>query len=441
VKPLFLLLLLCATATVSGTLVDHADFDEVHPVLRALKLDDTITQAVWPDWVVKHDQEIRARLNRGDEDTIINWLLFGTSFTNQPRAIIDQPGKNVIATRMKDFLAALQSPGADERRLFARRLFDSIGYAFDSPSEVARLEKYLFNAIDRVIAEQQRYASEAAKAKDSGDLRSRLAAESRMFAARGVSLDTSILANFAIDQALQEMQRQRLAVSTVRRVAIIGPGLDFADKSFGYDFYPVQTLQPFALIDSLVRSGWAGDPEGIEVTVLDISPRVHDHIQSARRRAESGSPYVLNLPLELGLPWTPELLGYWRRMGDRIGAAIPAERLPTIGKGLAARRIRVKASIVRNMKDADFNLVTGKWSGSPFDLIVATNVLVYYDLLDQSLAFTRVESMLKPGGFFLTNNPVAEFPFSRLRATGYRKTVYSVQPEYSDHVFWYQRQP
>jgi hypothetical protein len=31
----------------------------------------------------------------------------------------------------------------------------------------------------------------------------------------------------------------------------VGPGLDFADKQEGYDFYPLQTIQPFAVIDSL----------------------------------------------------------------------------------------------------------------------------------------------------------------------------------------------
>ena len=46
-----------------------------------------------------------------------------------------------------------------------------------------------------------------------------------------------------------------LAAGSVRRVALIGPGLDFTDKAEGYDFYPPQTIQPFALLDSLVRLG------------------------------------------------------------------------------------------------------------------------------------------------------------------------------------------
>ncbi|HYT64874.1 MAG TPA: hypothetical protein VEL51_00540 [Vicinamibacterales bacterium] len=35
-------------------------------------------------------------------------------------------------------------------------------------------------------------------------------------------------------------------------VAIIGPGLDFSDKAKGYDVYPPQTIQPFALTVGLM---------------------------------------------------------------------------------------------------------------------------------------------------------------------------------------------
>ena len=40
---------------------------------------------VWPQWIAAQDAQIRARIGRGDEDTMINFLLFGNSFTRQPR--------------------------------------------------------------------------------------------------------------------------------------------------------------------------------------------------------------------------------------------------------------------------------------------------------------------------------------------------------------------
>ena len=74
---------------------------------------------------------------------------------------------------------------------------------------------------------------------------------------------------------------------------------------------------------------------------------------------------------------------------------------------------------------------------SPFDLVIATNVLVYYDRLDQTLAFAGIETMLRPGGFFLTNNVVVELPVSRLRSVGILTVQHSA--EKVDHVFWYRR--
>ena len=89
-------------------------------------------------------------------------------------------------------------------------------------------------------------------------------------------------------------------------------------------------------------------------------------------------------------------------------------------KGIELRGIEVRPQIVSRVTPVDFNVVTEKWTGPPFDLVIATNVLVYYDRLDQALAFAGIEAMLRPGGFFLTNNVVVELPVSRLRSVGIR---------------------
>src|SRR5687768_1835141 len=46
---------------------------------------DGIAQA-WDGWVAARDAQIRRRLERGDDDSVINLLLFGGSFTREPRA-------------------------------------------------------------------------------------------------------------------------------------------------------------------------------------------------------------------------------------------------------------------------------------------------------------------------------------------------------------------
>lgn len=80
-----------------------------------------------------------------------------------------------------------------------------------------------------------------------------------------------------------------------------------------------------------------------------------------------------------------------------------------------------------------------RFDGPPFDLVVATNVFVYYDTLDQSLALANVEAMLRPGGLLLSNNALLELPALRMRSVGYLTVQYSDRPDDGDHVVWYRR--
>jgi hypothetical protein len=424
--------------------------------------DEAGRAAAWNEWVVRHDREVRDRLERGDEDSIVNWLLFGTAFTNRPRALLDPPPRTepgnkastigasvdagqlseLVAARTRDLAAALAAPGTDERRLFARQFLERKGYRFDTADDRGRVEERLLAEVARVAREQEGYGHELEAARQLGDAGQEFAARSRLFRTRGLSLDTSLLPGFALEQSLQQMRAQRLLMpGSVRRVAVVGPGLDFSDKSSGYDFYPQQTLQPFALVDSLVRLQLADSSPGVEVTTFDVSSRVNDHLRGAHDRANAGSPYVLRLPLDLGLPWKPGVLEYWKRTGDQIGVATRTTNPPAIGKNLQVRTTQVRPPIALRVIPQDLNIVVQRFSGPPFDLVVATNVLVYYDVLDQCLALANIEAMLRPGGFLLSNNALLELPTSRMRSVGYLTTQYSDRPDDGDHIVWYQRRP
>jgi len=226
-----------------------------------------------------------------------------------------------------------------------------------------------------------------------------------------------------------------LTANGIRRVALIGPGLDFADKNSGNDFYPIQTLQPFVSIDSLLRLGLAGS-EGLELKTFDISPRVNNHILAIRDRASAETPYLLRLPIDSGSHWTAAFISYWKNIGNRIGSETPL-RPSDMSRGLEVRAIEVRPEVAARVTPVDLNVVTEKWTGPPFDLVIATNVFVYYDKLDQSLALAGIEAMLRPGGFFLTNNAIVELPVSNLRAVGFMTVQHS--REKIDHLFWYRR--
>lgn len=418
---------------------------------------------LWPAWVARRDREIRARLAQGDEDSLINFLLFGTSFTKQPRVSLDQvpqlrilsqdssaeapqqlePVTRLVYARVEDLLASLLMPGANERLLFARRiLLDQKRFPLRTRSGHQKAREYLLASIERVIKENAGYARTLEAARLQGDATQEFAERSRLFSSRGLASDTSIFPNFAIEESLKLMKSRGLIKSgKIRRVAIVGPGLDFTDKQEGYDFYPQQTIQPFAVIDTLLRLRLATASD-LHVTTFDLSPRVNDHLERARQRAKLGKGYVVQLPRDLSAPWKPEVVSYWERFGEQIGDPTAAVAVPALAGEIKIRAVRIRPTLVSNIRPVDTNIVLQRVElplAERFDLIIATNIFVYYDNLDQSLAMVNIERMLKPGGLMLSNNALLELPFFRVHSIGYSAAVYSDRPNDGDSIVWYQR--
>ena len=183
------------------------------------------------------------------------------------------------------------------------------------------MRRYLTDGANRLVAERREFADRAAAAVDRvmTNPATGLPEVSTLFADRGLSSDTSIFVDFAIDSALEAMKsRGLLAPGGVARAGIVGPGLDFTDKREGYDFYPQQTMQPFALYESLARRDLART-SGVQVVAFDVSTRVVQHIEAARRRAAAGEGYLLHLPRDTAVEWNPNLVTYWRELGSNIG--------------------------------------------------------------------------------------------------------------------------
>ena len=382
-------------------------------------------ESAWPAWASRHGADIRARLARGDEDSVVNLWLYGTTFTTLPRATEQEiaslgthaDAEELLLRRLDDLVAGLASPGANERLQFARQLVERQGIDPTTDAGKDRARLYLVKARERAIAEYARYRRAAQSARRPGDRRAELAAYSTMYRDRGLSSDTKLTADFALDTALEAIaSKGKMAAQSVRRVAIVGPGLDFTDKAEGYDFYPQQTIQPFALVDSLARFGLA-NPGDLRVTTLDLSPRVNGHLDAARARAQSGQPYVIQLPLPKDGPkhqWHPDLVSYWQRFGDRIGEdAAPIPPPPEAGD-VRIRALRVRPAITLTIAPQDVNIILQRLEpladDQRFDLIVATNILVYYDAFDQALALANITQMLRPGGYFVTNYAVSPVP-------------------------------
>jgi hypothetical protein len=385
--------------------------------------------------------------------------MFGTSFTEAPRLTtaqlraiqgeggdIDKQGttawQTLLEKRVLDLVRGMTTPGQNERLQFGRKTLERAGVDFSAAGVEQKASIYLYENAKRVFREQTGFQQALQAAKSLNDPTEEFAERSKLYKNRGLSLDTSLPPDYALEVALREMKKRgMLQPGAVKRVGIIGPGLDFTDKQEGFDFYPTQTVQPFAVMDSLVRLGLA-KPEMVEVDALDLSPRVLSHVGQARQAAEKGRGYTIQLPKDPGRGWNEGLAAYWKRFGDQIGMPAMPAAVPPALKGVELRAVRVRPEFVRRMKAYDVNIILQRAvlpEDAKFDLLIATNILVYYDTFEQSLGMTNVAAMLKPGGFLLTNNALLELPTSEMHSVGYQTVVYSERADDGDHIVWYQR--
>ena len=423
-------------------------FATAKPVLEALasELPPQLrepNEGKWKAWAQHEDDAVRARLEQGALDSMINLLLFGTSFTTQPRVITMRDFEDpVVQARVTDLLETLRNPGNNERIIFLRNLLRSRGVDPNSSVGSEKTKNFVLENLRRVVQEQNTIRKQFDQAGSESNQEVGLSERSRVFRDRGISVDTTILSSFGIDGALRDIkERAVLPKGSITRVAVIGPGLDFTDKGFGYDFYPLQTLQPFAVYDSVVRLGLA-EPGMIEVTAFDISQEVLEHLRRARDRAENGENYVVQLPRE-SWPWAPEAVQYWRSFGSEIGTPVAPIQPPPALEGLETRAVAIRPEVVLSCKPVDLNVVFEQFDRSatrPFDLIIATNVFLYYDTFEQALALRNISSLLKPGGFFLTNDWLPHVHQIPMRSTGYTPVRYGESGDWGDNVFWWQRQ-
>jgi SAM-dependent methyltransferase len=423
-------------------------FATVKPVLEALanELPPQLkepNEAKWKAWAQHEEDTVRARLEQGALDSMINLLLFGTSFTTLPRVITMHDSEDAaVQSRLDDLLQGLRKPGKNERLIFLRNLLRRRGMEPDSSAGYAKTRTFILENLRRVVQEQIAFQEEFAEATHDSNQEAGLSKRSRVFRERGISLDTTILSSFGIESALRDMKDQAvLPEKSIAHVAVIGPGLDFTDKGFGYDFYPLQTLQPFAVYDSLVRLGLA-ELGKVDITAFDISREVLEHLRRARDRAKTGENYVVQLPRE-SWPLVADAVQYWCSFGSEIGKAVAPIQPPRALKDLETRAVEIRPEVIRSCEPVDLNIVFEQFDRSAtkrFDLIIATNVFLYYDKFEQALALQNISTLLKPAGFLLTNDWLPRLRQIPMRSMGYTPVRYGEGGEWGDNVFWWQRQ-
>jgi hypothetical protein len=429
-------------------------YAEALPILRAAATSlptglrsDRLSADDWTRWIEESDRAVRQRLERGEEDTLTNLLRFGVTFTKEYRidnVYLGRYGKSQLVDafanqRADDLVRALAKPGANLGVHHMRLFLEKKGFGFGTPADRAEVKTYLLANLARQRDEFIAY-SEKLKSASLEDA-------SELYADRGISLDTNLWPDFALHEQFEQMLKKGLLKpGSVHRIAVIGPGLDFANKESGADFYPPQTIQPFAIIDSLLQLGLM-EPASFTLYTFDISSGVNLHIAHARRRAQAGEPYTVQLTWDSSVPRSEEYMvrfkPYWASMGKKIGRPVrplpvPAALSPT----LVNRAVSIHPRVVNRVIPVDMNIVYQRVPSPPgekFDLVIGTNIFVYYGRFEQSLARANLAAMVGPGGFVLSNDMLADTPPSGLSEVMRTETSLSVQPAITEHMFCYRR--
>lgn len=398
----------------------------------------------WNRWIREQDANVRARIDRGIADSICNLIFYGTSYTSAPRIedstsavnIEDRPS-SLAQIRIRALALALDRPGANQRIRFVR------DYLAHKQIAAAARETWISDNVIRFVREQRDFDAKLDAARQGTDPSAVFTTRSTLYAKRGLSVDTSLLPNLAIHQVLQALVAKGvLKPGSVQRIAIIGPGLDFTDKRDGYDFYPLQTIQPFAVMESVLRFH-LGDQEKLRVSTLDLNPAVNAHITELTAKARSGQSYVVQLPRDSRAGWNSAAVNYWENFGQLLGTSVKALPVPDRVPSVALRAVSVRADLAARITPCDLDIVAQTLDLPPeqrFDLVVATNILVYYNNFEQALAMANIAAMMKNGGIFLANNLLPSSHDRRLRYLGRKSIPFAADGEYGDDIVVYQRQ-
>jgi hypothetical protein len=367
------------------------DYNDLHPEVQRLLAKQGITSERFPAFLRSIEKETAARLREGEYDHLIYFVLQSSQFTRRPRiepalsaiefvqglspeerarylegAAVPLPVARAPATvkeRMKDFLRALDQAGPEERLNWFRKSLTTPERTLDHLcKEYARAMRFL-------------YQKEFDGKQDSS-----------LYERRGHSSDTRIESSYAVWVALSVIKKIDPSIR-MNRVLIVGPGLDFAPRTDLIDSYPPQSYQPWAVADALLALGLASR-ERLRIHCVDINDRVLDFFREFPKRRER--------TLTLLRRWEdPEYVEYFRNLGRQIGKGSETRG----GKSLLLSKEATDWISAEKL-----NIITERYiPPAQYDLVIVSNVFVYFDNKELLLALSNIHSMLAEGAYLVHN--------------------------------------
>jgi hypothetical protein len=406
--------LAAAAQTLPSRRITWADVAPLAPALEARGF----TAATFPADVERTHRANAQRVREGDLDHLVFYLLQSTRFTSLPsiepalsaKAFVEgldagareeflKHGRadarrisGAVRTRVAGLLRALDSRAADPRLTYFRSLVEST-FPDRREREAGLLGEYLramrFLYQKEFVAQRSPHAAEAV---------------ADLYRSRGLSTDTAVEAGYAASVGLGVVASLRSG-GTIRRVLIVGPGLDLAPRTALLEAGPPESYQPWAVIDALLALRLSRGDD-LTVVAADINPRVVEHLRRARV-----APPTLTLASEIretaSITLAPAYREYFEGLGGAIGQVVPdaarRARGPGGGGPVLRKTVRVSTAAARLLEATPLDVVSERLTGEPFDLVIATNILPYFDDAALMLAMSNVAGMLAPGGVFLHN--------------------------------------
>jgi hypothetical protein len=320
------------------------------------------------------NRESEERVRRGERESLIYYVLEARGFTAEPalepaalasQFAEDGPLPARVQARFAAFRSACGRPGRSDERLqyFCRLSHQGEDLTAAYPDAIRFLRR-----------------KEVDSLRLAGDARRDFVAA--LYRTRGLSSDSSFDANFPVYLALRSLAAQ--PNPRIERVLIVGPGLDFAPRTGLDDSIAPQSLQPYAVADALLQLGLAG-PDRLRIHAADINPRVAGWFDG--RSATSLTVSAHEGPEE------------YRRYFEEFGRAIGKS---SVAAGI--KKIEVSPAVAARVTAERLNILTERpCAASGFDLVVATNILVYFDRRELALAFANIAGLLREGGYFIHN--------------------------------------
>jgi len=368
------------------------DVAPLHKRLEALG----ITEATFSSYADRVRQDNARRVREGDLDHLIFYALQSTHFTKLPpiepalsaKALVESGNRipPTVQPRIRELLKAIESPGGDPRLTYFRALVHST-FPIENEREPALLDEY--RRAMKFVYEKE-FVAQKRGAEAVADL----------YRARGLSTDTAVEAGYVVYNGLGIIRSLEPA-RQIRRVLIIGPGLDLAPRTSLVETGAPESYQPWAVVDALVSLGLSRI-ENLVVVGGDINPRV-----VARINQERAVPPFLALVSGIEESPTVRITDEYRDYFMRLGRGIRDGSIvntPSVS-GHLSKAVRVRPEVAQSVSAAQLDIVVERLSISSFDLIIATNILPYFDDTQLSLAITNVAAMLAPDGIFLHNEP------------------------------------